>query len=218
MLTINDKSLHEQLLGELELDPRITAGDIGIAVEFGVLTLTGTVHSFLEKWAIEDAAKRIKGVRAIANDIAVELPGTHVLGDTDIAQTIASLITWDASLPKSILAEVEHGHVTLSGTVALDYQRRDAEAAVRRLCGVRSVANRIAVGPAVAPDAVKQKIESRLQRAASFDARHILVDVDGATVTLRGKTRSLAERDEVSEAAWSIPGVRNVIEKLTVEL
>lgn len=147
MLTISDKSLHEQLLDELALDPRINAGDIGVAVEFGVLTLTGTVHSFMEKWAIEDAAKRIKGVRAIANEIIVELPETHVVDDTDIAQSIASMIGWDAMLPKSILPNVDHGNVTLTGTVAFDFQRREAEAAVRRLRGVRSVANRIAIGP-----------------------------------------------------------------------
>lgn len=217
MLTINDKALHEQLLNELQLDPRIAAGDIGIAVDFGVLTLTGTVHSFMEKWAIENAAKRVCGVRAIANEIAVELPGTHTIDDTDIAHAIASVITWDASLPKSILPEVEHGNVTLTGTVEFDYQRRDAEAAVRRLAAVRSVANRIEVGPSVTPHDVSRKIASRLQRAAGLDAHKIHVDVDGSIVTVNGKVRSLAERDDVIDAAWSVAGVRDVVDKLAIE-
>lgn len=218
MLTLDDRAIHEELLDEFELDPRIVPGDIGSSVERGVATLTGTVHSFMEKWAAEDAAKRVRGIRAIANDLAVELPGTHKPDDTDLAQTIASIVSWDAGLPKTIVAEVEGGSVTLTGTVTHDYQRREIEAAVRRLTGVRSVANRIALGTSVPVSEIKRKVESRFARGASFDAHHVLVDVDDGTVTLSGKVRSLAEREAAVLAAWSVAGVRNVVDKIGVEL
>lgn len=218
MLTLDDRAIHEELLDEFELDPRIVPGDIASSVERGVATLTGTVHSFMEKWAVEDAAKRVRGIRAIANDLVVELPGTHEPDDTDLAQAIASIVSWDAGLPKTIVAQVEGGNVTLTGTVPHDYQRREIEAAVRRLTGVRSVANRIALGNPVPVSEIKRKVESRFARGASFDANHVLVDVDDGTVTLGGKVRSLAEREAAVLAAWSVSGVRNVIDKIAVEL
>lgn len=216
MLTMNDKELHGEILEALDLEPKVMPGEIGIAVEFGVATLTGTVHSFAEKWAAEDAVKRVKGVRGIANELNVDLPGMHRYNDTDIAQTAVNMLEWDVLLPKGIQVSVQNGNVALSGTVAHHYQKREAEAAIGRLAGVRSVTNDIHVHSGVQPQEVRQKIEARFQRAASFDAKHVAVSAEEGNVTLTGQLRSLAERDEALSAAWAVPGVHNVVDKLTI--
>lgn len=216
MLTINDKALHAEIVEALDREPKVTSGDIGIAVEFGVVTMTGTVHSFAEKWAAEDAVKRVKGVRGIANEINVDLPGMHRYDDTDIAQSAVSILEWDVLLPTSVQVTVQKGHVTLSGTVSHHYQKREAAAAIGRLGGVRSVTNDINVQSGVEPQDVQKKIEASFQRAASFDAHRITVTAQDGNVILDGAVRSLAERDEALSAAWAVPGVHNVVDKLSV--
>lgn len=216
MLTVNDKDLHAAVFEELANEPQIDAGAIGLAVEFGIVTITGTVDSFTARWAIEDAVKRVKGVRGIANEIVVDLPGLHHRTDTDIAQAAANVLEWDVLLPKTIRVEVSDGRLTLTGNVPHYYQRQEAEHAVRRLVGVRHVENQIAIKVPPNPEEIHQKIAGRFQRAASFDARNVEVSVNGSEVTLRGRVSSLRERDAAYYTAWSTPGVVAVNNLLTV--
>ncbi|MBV8244676.1 MAG: BON domain-containing protein [Candidatus Eremiobacteraeota bacterium] len=141
----DDKEIHTAVMEALYDDPRVEAGAIGIAVELGAVTLTGAARSFAEKWAIEEIVKRISGVRALANEIEVELAGTHHVSDTDLALAAANVLQWDAFLPETLQVEVERGVVTLSGSVDWEFQRVDAQNVVSRLHGVRNVINRIDV-------------------------------------------------------------------------
>lgn len=139
MLATSDRTLHQDILDELGREPRVRAGAIAIAVEDGVVTLSGTVASFSERWAAEDAAKRVRGVRGVADELRVELPGMHRIDDTEIAKTAVELLKWNAGLPQSLVVQVEDGCVTLSGAVDWPFQRDEALDAVRRVPGVRDV-------------------------------------------------------------------------------
>lgn len=216
MLTANEVDLHREVLEALEFEPKVPAGDIGIAVDSGVVTLSGTVHSFAAKWATEEATRRVKGVRGIANEIQVDLPGMHRQDDADIAKTAVMLLKWDAFLPETIQVSVQDGNVTLYGTVTHHYQKHDAQEALGRLVGVRSITNNIEVRSGVEPEEIARKIKARFQRAAGFDAKKVIVDAKDGNVILSGKVSSLAERDEALSAAWSVPGVYHVDERLVV--
>ncbi len=205
-----DVELHRKVLEELQFDPAVDAGKIGIAAENGVVTLTGAVGTFGEKWAAEKAVKRVRGVLALANELNVELMGMHRMNDTDIAASAASVLTWDSALPKSIQVEVRNGCVTLSGTVDWNYQRELAEKDVRRIGGVVSVDDRIRLGNATLPQDVKKRIKSALHRDAEVQANNIEVAVDEGDVTLRGSVHSWTERDAATRAAWSVEGVHTV--------
>jgi osmotically-inducible protein OsmY len=217
MLTVSDRALHQVVLEELGLEPRVPAGKIGIAVEEGVVTLSGTVRGFTEKWAAQDAVKRIKGVRGIADELRVELSGMHRRDDTDIAKTAVELFKWDDSLPKTIQVEVEDGRVTLTGTVDWSYQRDAAADAIRKIAGIRDVRNAISINPRpVKTEELETMIESRFKRLALLDAKRVQVTVDGNGVTLSGRVGSFAERELARKAALSMPGVTTVDNRICV--
>jgi len=183
------------------------------------VTLTGAVATYVEKVSAERAAKRVSGVRAVANDIEVRPVGSMKRSDTDIAQAVLRALEWDIAVPhEKIKARVYDGWVTLEGEVALQFQRAAADNAVRRLSGVRGVTNQIflQVRPAVQPAEVKGRIEAALRRSAEIDARGIQVDAKDSTVILRGKVRTWAEREEAELAAWAAPGVLAVKDELIV--
>jgi osmotically-inducible protein OsmY len=198
----------------------LDASRIGVAaVQPGVVTLSGTVATYVEKVSAERAAKRVSGVRAVANDIEVRPIGSMKRTDTDIAQAVLRALEWDIAVPnEKIKARVDNGWVTLDGEVALQFQRAAAENAVRRLSGVRGVTNQILlqVRPSVQPDEVKTRIEAAFRRSADIDARGIQVDAKDSMITLRGKVRTWAERDEAERAAWAAPGVLAVKDELIV--
>ncbi len=215
---MDDLQLRQNVLDELEFDPSIYAVNIGVAVDDGVVTLSGHVRSYAEKLAAERAARRVKGVRAIAQEIAVRYPDEKKTADDEIAKRALSILRWHAMLPEGALdVTVEKGLVTLAGELHWDYQRKAAEEAVRKLSGVVGVINNIALKPTVCVPDVKKKIEDALARHAQSEAYGIKVTVqEGNRVSLEGEVDNWEERDIVREAAWSVAGVQSVEDHLTI--
>lgn len=213
----SDLQLHKDVLDELRWDPRVNEAEIGVAAKDGVVTLTGSVPTFAQKYAAEKDVERVTGVRAIADDLHVRPSGTFLRNDTDIAHSAVNALAWDIEVPADkITTKVESGWITLMGEVDWNYQKTAAERAVRYLGGVRGISNLIEVKPKVTPQEVKTKIEAALKRNAELDAKRITVETSGAKVTLKGNVRSWAERTDAERAAWSAPGVKEVDDRLMV--
>jgi osmotically-inducible protein OsmY len=218
--TVNktDEEIQRDVLAELKWDARLQPNEIGVIVKDGVVTLTGWVDSYLKKWNAEEAAQRVAGVKAVANDIEVRLPGSSERTDSDIAAAAVHALEWDALVPSDRLqVTVSKGWVTLRGEVDWQYQRGDAERVVRRLTGVKGVTNLITVKPHTAPSDLKKRIEEALVRSAKVDADRISIEVQGSKAILKGTVRSWAEREEAERVAWSAPGILSVENRITIE-
>jgi osmotically-inducible protein OsmY len=210
-----DQEVQTDVFAELHWELSAQAKDIGVAVKDGVVTLTGTVDTYLNKWKAEQAAHRVSGVLAVANDITVRTIGERT--DTEIASAAAHALKWDAGIPADrIHVTVDKGWVTLKGEVEWQYQKQEAEHAVRRLWGVKGVSNLITVKPLASPADLKKKIEDALIRSAEVDAKNVTVEVQGSKAILRGKVRSWAERQEAERTAWLAPGITAVDNQITL--
>jgi osmotically-inducible protein OsmY len=215
--TRTDELIQRDVLAELKWEPRVRPNEIGVAVKDGVVTLTGWVDSYTKKWAAEEAAHRVRGVKAVANDIEVRLSGDAERTDADIAAAAVRALEWHAVVPSDQLdITVSKGWVTLKGEVEWQFQRAEAERVVRNLMGVKAVTNLITVKPRLTPSGLKEKIEDALLRSAKTDAERITVEVQGNKVILRGTVRALAEREEAERVAWSAPGVAAVENRIAI--
>lgn len=216
----DDPQIRQDVLDELDWDMRIRSSEIEVAVKDGIVTLTGQVDSYSKRWVAEEAALRVLGVKAVANELVVRLHTTAERTDVDLAQAAIAALTWDAEIPiQRVRVTVSYGWVTLSGQVEVAFQRDAAERAMRRLAGVHGVSNNLTVRePEPAPADVKERIERALVRNAATDAAHITVRVHDHTATLIGTVRSHMERREAEASARSAPGITAVNNRILVEV
>jgi osmotically-inducible protein OsmY len=219
MQTKSDSQIQQEVLRELKWDTRVEETEVGVTVERGIVTLTGTLPSYAKKLAAQEAAHRVFGVLDVANDIQVRVPGTVGRTDAEIAQAVRNALEWDVWINEErIKCTVSNGFVTLEGVVEVLREREDVERVIRRLSGVRGVTNRIEVKPVrIKAEDVREVIEQALERRAEREARHIKVEVHDSEVTLSGGVRSWAEKRAILGTVSHAPGVRTIDEHLFVD-
>lgn len=209
--------LKEQVLAELNWEPSVNAAEIGVAVTDGVVTLSGYVDTYAGKVAAEKAAKRVRGVRALVEQIEVRIPSAMKRSDADVAQAVLAALAWDVQVPgESLKVKVEEGWVTLEGDVEWGYQKEAAMRIVRFLTGVRGVTNLVTVRPRIRVPELRAKITQAFKRSAELDAERIRIEAVGSVVTLSGNVHSWDEKDEANRVAWAAPGVMSVDNRITV--
>ncbi len=214
-----DAIIKQNVLDELDWEPSIDAVKIGVSVEDGIVTLSGHVNTYAEKMFAEKAAKRVSGVKAVVEEIDVDILGRDKNSDQDIAQTALSNLRWNTTVPhEKIKLKVEDGWITLEGEVEWNFQRDAARNCIKNLKGVRGVSNLITVKTAVEPQNVKQKIKNAFERNATIDADSVNVMVEGHKVVLSGSVQSWAEKRQAEKAAWSAPGVTQVEDNLRISI
>ena len=213
-LTILDQRLRDAVMHQLDSDPQVDASLVGVSAQEGVVTLSGYVNSYAEKLAAERSCRRVFGVRALANELEVRLAVDRI--DPEIARQALDALKNRVDVPLGIAVTVRNGHLTLSGVVEWMYQKAAAERAVKYLRGVKGVFNQITLSPSAVPKDVQKRIIDALHRHADIDARGIHVEAEGSRVTLSGTVRSWMEKDEAQRAAWRVPGVAVVDNRISV--
>jgi osmotically-inducible protein OsmY len=214
-VSFEDKNLREAVERQLDYDPAVPSHNVGVSVSGGVASLSGYVDTYADKIFAEKAAKRVSGIKAVANDIEVKPPSERI--DPDIATEAVQALERNVTVPSDrIKVTVKNGWLTLEGKASWRYQKEAAEYAVRYLPGVRGISNNIEIEPVASAADVRTKIEEALRRSAQVDARRIKVDASGGTITLSGDVRSWAEVKEAERAAWGAPGVKNVLNQIEI--
>jgi osmotically-inducible protein OsmY len=214
---MTDQSLKQTVVDELVWDPSVNEAHIGVTARSGVVTLTGHVGSYAEKHAAEQAAGRVSGVQAIADELEIRYLYAVGHGDEDIAKQALNVLSWDLAVPKEkVKVKIDKGWVTLSGDVDWYYQKNAAESDVRKLLGVMGVSNQIVIKPSVQASDVQKKIKAAFERNADVEAAKIIVATDGSKVTLSGQVDSYYQRTLAENTAWSAPGVTHVHDHITV--
>jgi len=217
-MTKTDAALKRDIETELSWDPKVNSAQIGVSVDQGAVSLLGTVDTFAEKRAAENATKRVYGVRAVAECLKVKIQGEHERSDSEIANAVQRALTWDVIVPKEVTARIQDGALTLEGQVTWHFQRAAAERAVRHLTGVTSVFNLVTVKPEASTAEVKEKVEAALQRQAKTDAKSIHVTTSGGKVTLTGHASSWQTIEDAANAAWAAPGVTEVVDQVKLQM
>jgi osmotically-inducible protein OsmY len=214
---MNDKELRQNIMDEIDFEPSIDSANIGVAVELGVATLTGHVPTYAQRTGAEEVVRRVRGVRGIAQEIEIRPLGSAAAADDEIAKRVLSTLKWNSSLPKNaIQVKVQKGWVTLTGKLAWQYQKLNAENAIENLVGVMGIVNNIDIIPHASVPDIKKRIEDALKRQAEIHAKDIKVLVADDKVTLEGRVTGLAEKSAIERAAWSAPGVRSVEDDMIV--
>ncbi len=215
----NDNQIQKDVMEELKWEPFLNSAEIGVAVRNGIVTLSGQVDSYYKKVSAVEAAKKVAGVKAVAEDIQVGVSSAHAKTDTEIAEAVLNALKWHTAVQEEkIKIKVDNGNVTLTGEVDWDFQRSNARKAIEGLTGVRSITNLIKVNSKITPAGIQRKIESAFQRAASINSRKVKVDVKGSKVILSGTVTSLAEKEEAEASAWNAEGVTEVESNLDIML
>ena len=219
MMAKTDTEIHKDVINELKWDTHVKETEVGVEVDKGVVTLTGTVSSYAKKQAAELAARRVAGVLDVANDVKIHIPSSLTITDTDIAQAVRRTLEWDAFVPdKRIQSTVSNGWVTLKGEVRNLREREDAEDAIRHLTSVRGVINEIMIeDPKANPDEIKDAIDLALVRRAERETERIKVDVKDGSVTLTGRVHSWREKRAILGSVTHAPGVRTVTDRLAID-
>lgn len=212
-----DMQLKQDIEAELRWDPKVNAAQIGVTVDQGAVSLLGTVDHYAQKWAAEDATKRVFGVRTVAQDLKVKLLIDFKRNDTEIATAVQNALKWDVYVPSGITAKVQDGSVTLEGQANWNYEREAAERAVRYLSGVYDVYNSITLKPQTTVAQVKEKVQAALQRQATTDTNSIKIETSGGKVTLTGHASSWQTIEDAAHAAWAAPGVTQVFDQVEMK-
>jgi len=215
----SDYQIQDDVMEELKWEPFLKASEIGVAVKNGIVTLSGHVDSYSKKIAAENAAKRVVGVKAVAEDIEVGISPAYRKTDAEIAEAVLDALKWNNAVQEEkIKIKVEDGNVKLEGEVEWEYQRTMAKSAIENLAGVCLVTNLITVKPKISPSGIQKKINAAFHRSATVDSNKIDVEVDGSKVTLSGTVRSIAEKEDTENAAWFAPGVNSVQNNISIEV
>jgi len=215
----SDIQIQKDVMEELKWEPFLNSSEIGVAVKNGIITLSGEVDSYSKKLTAERTAKKVAGVKAVADDIQIGVSSAYKKTDTEIAEAVLNALKWHSSVQEEkIKIKVENGNVTLEGEVEWEYQRTDAKAAVENLIGVRNIFNLISVKPKISSSEIQKRINSAFHRSATIDAKKITADVSGSRIILRGKVRSFAEKEDAETAAWNAPGVISIESNLEIEV
>lgn len=213
----SDAILRDEIIDELNWEPSVDSTKIGVAVKNGIVTLSGTVPSFIEKIDAEKAVKRVDGVKAVVQNIDVKLKSTSVRTDEEIAEVALKNLKWNTNVSEdNIILKVENGWITLEGEVLWNYQKEAAKKAVKGLIGVKGVNNFIKVESKIKPQNLKERIKKSFLRNASIDAENVKVEVIGNKAILKGNVESWEEKKQAERAVWAAPGIFEVENKLEI--
>lgn len=212
-----DLEIQKDVMEELKWEPFLNSSEIGVSVKNGIVSLSGTVDNYAKKIMAEKAARKIEGVKAVAEEIEVKLADSGWRDDVEIAEAILNTLKWQTSLDEDqVKIKVENGWVTLDGIVNWIFEKNKITELVENLLGVRGITCLIKVAPQIPINEVKRKINAAFHRSATVDASNITIETAGNTVILTGKVRSLTEKKDAEDAAWLAPGVTEVKNDLVV--